>query len=231
MHLLERINMDFEVQNSIVPTAYNLARFKVSGTLPTLQLNMSDVKYRSLMRLIDVCVPHFGDDVPKKPQIPEASKSEFPLSPLPPTFTLPGVFRAKETSYTVEDHTSIVENQKGGEDNGEEFFEAPSGYTDVSFLSPNGFFVNLLTEKKKSPKIHQHTFELNFQVQKLKAALFRSTSDGTERPLGDVTFERFSLAFALAKYDMNVDIDLRYVGSCLARLAALISRPGLGPSL
>jgi len=135
--------MDFEIQNSIVPTAYNLARFKVSGTLPTLQLNMSDIKYRSLMRLIDVCIPHFGDDAPKKPQVPEVPKSEFPLSPLPPTFTLPGVFRAKETSYTVEDQTSIVDNQKEeGKDNDEEFFEASSGDAHVSFLSPSRFFVD-----------------------------------------------------------------------------------------
>jgi vacuolar protein sorting-associated protein 13A/C len=123
--------MDFEVQNSIVPTAYNLARFKVSGNLPTLQLNMSDIKYRSLMRLVDVCIPHFGDDAPKKPQIPEAQKGEFPLSPLPPTFALPGVFRAKETAYTVEDRASIAEGRKEEEDNYEEFFEA-NGDADVS---------------------------------------------------------------------------------------------------
>lgn len=68
-------------------------------------------------------------------------------------------------------------------------------------------------------------------MQKLRAALFRSTSDGTERPLGDVTFERFSLAFALAQYDMSVDIDLRFVAFCLVRLMALIRCPGLGLSL
>ena len=223
--------MDFEVQNSIVPTAYNLARFKVSGTLPTLQLNMSDIKYRSLMRLIDVCIPHFGDDAPKKPQVPDAPKGEFPLSPLPPTFTLPGVFRAKETSYTVEDQASIVGNQKEeGGDKDEEFFEASAGDADVSLLSKSLFF-SWTNQRKKSPKIHQHTFELNFHVQKLRAALFRSTSDGTERPLGDVTFERFSLAFALAKYDMSVDIDLRFVAFCLIHLMALIRCPGLGQSL
>jgi len=145
--------MDFEVQNSIVPTAYNLARFKVSGTLPTLQLNMSDVKYRSLMRLIDVCIPHFGDDAPKKPQVPDAPKGEFPLSPLPPTFTLPGVFRAKETSYTVEDQAYVVGNQKEeGEDNDEEFFEASTGDADVSFFSPRRFFFRGLINGKKEPQ-------------------------------------------------------------------------------
>ena len=129
--------MDFEVQNSIVPTAYNLARFKVSGTLPTLLLNMSDIKYRSLMRLIDVCIPHFGSDAQKKPQVLEPPKGEFSLAPPPPTFTLPGVFRAKEASYTVEDQASIV--GKDGEDTNEEFFEASSGDADVS-ISLSVFF-------------------------------------------------------------------------------------------
>lgn len=67
-------------------------------------------------------------------------------------------------------------------------------------------------------------------MQKLKAALFRSTSDGSERPLGDVTFERFSLAFALAKYDMSVDIDLRSISPLSSLLAALIGSSGLGLS-
>lgn len=127
--------MGFEVQNSIVPTAYNLARFTVSGNLPTLQLNMSDIKYRSLMRLIDVCIPHFGDgDTQRKPQVPQVPKSEFPLSPLPPTFPLPGVFRAKETPYTIEDEVSIAEDQQGEEeDKDEEFFEASGGDADVGF--------------------------------------------------------------------------------------------------
>ena len=220
--------MDFEVQNSIVPTAYNLARFKVSGNLPTLQLNMSDIKYRSLMRLIDVCIPHFGDDAPKKPQVPQAPKSEFLLSPLPPTFALPGVFRVKETAYTVEDQASITGNKGEEEDNDEVFFEASSGDTDVSSPS-SSFFRGFNNEQKyKNPKIHQHTFELNFRVQKLRAALFRSTGDGTERPLGDVTFERFSLAFALAKYDMSVNIDLRFVSFSLVWVSVLIRFFGLG---
>ena len=143
--------MDFEVQNSIVPTAYNLARFKVSGNLPTLQLNMSDIKYRSLMRLIDVCIPHFGDNTPKKPQVPRAPKTEFPLSPLPPTFALPGVFRAKETAYMVEDQPSITEKKNEEEDKGEGFLEASSDNTDVSFPS-RPLCCGLTNEKMQEPQ-------------------------------------------------------------------------------
>lgn len=142
--------MDFEVQNSIVPTAYSLARFKVSGNLPTLQLNMSDIKYHSLMRLIDVCIPHFGDDAPRKPRAPRAPKSEFPLSPLPPTFALPGVFRVKETAYMVEDHPPVVEKKDEEEGKGGESFEAFSDNTDVGFPS-RSFFCRLTDEKTARP--------------------------------------------------------------------------------
>lgn len=45
----------------------------------------------------------------------------------------------------------------------------------------------------------------------LRASLFRSTNDGNEKEVGNVSFERFSLDFSMAKYVMNVDVNLRYV--------------------
>lgn len=61
------------------------------------------------------------------------------------------------------------------------------------------------------PQLRQHIFELNFQVDKLRASLSKSDGNGGEKPLGDVTFDNFALAFALAKYDMKVDVNLRYL--------------------
>ena len=68
------------------------------------------------------------------------------------------------------------------------------------------------------PELHQHTFELNFQVDHLRVSISKSGADGGEKPLGDVSLERFALVFALAKFDMNVDINLRYavVEDCLS---------------
>lgn len=74
LHLIERINIDLQVSNSIVPSALNLARMKVSGKLPTLQVNFSETKYKTLMRLIDVCVPKFDDD--------QESEQRPPLRPV-----------------------------------------------------------------------------------------------------------------------------------------------------
>lgn len=64
---MERINIELLMQNSILPSraklpsAINVPRFKVSGKLHTLQVNLSDTKYKALMRFIDTAIPKFGD--------------------------------------------------------------------------------------------------------------------------------------------------------------------------
>lgn len=59
------------------------------------------------------------------------------------------------------------------------------------------------------PELHQHIFELNFSVNTLSVAVSKANPDGSDRALGDVSLHRFALAFALAKYDMAVDVNLR----------------------
>ena len=49
LHVVERINMSFTVQNAIV-NAPTLTKFKIAGNLPELQVNFSDRKYRKSAR-------------------------------------------------------------------------------------------------------------------------------------------------------------------------------------
>jgi vacuolar protein sorting-associated protein 13A/C len=127
LHLLERTNISLELQNSIVPTAYTLARFKVSADLPTLQVNMSDEKYKSLIRLIEVSIPIFdgGDshDTPALPvvtQIPYTARTiNFPLSA--------GLFAPKETPYTIDDDDGGQGNEQVVEHTEDQFFEVDEG--------------------------------------------------------------------------------------------------------
>ena len=125
---IERTNISLEVQNSIVPAAYNLARFKVSANLPALQVNMSDAKYKSLMRLIDVCIPKLGDDTPSTlapPPLPKQASSGFQL---------PSVFSQVNTEYHVEEDDNEGENEgEGDPSNADEdlFFEASDGSMQV----------------------------------------------------------------------------------------------------
>ncbi|KAF9044538.1 vacuolar protein sorting-associated protein 13 [Hymenopellis radicata] len=176
LHLVERINIDLQVETSIVPSALSLARFKVSGSLPTLQLNLSDIKYKSLMRLIDVCIPKFGDDTPA-----DDHTVNFAIRP--------SFFAQNETEYTVEDDDDDddddIESLKE-----DEFFEASEGLPD-------------------RPDIHQHIFEFDFRVEQLKVCIFKANADNVEKALGDVSLDKFCLVFALAKFDMKVDVNLR----------------------
>jgi vacuolar protein sorting-associated protein 13A/C len=55
LHILERINMGFTVQNAIV-NAPNLTRFKIAGDLPELQVNFSDTKYSESTFNPHICI-------------------------------------------------------------------------------------------------------------------------------------------------------------------------------
>ena len=132
LHLLERISIDLQVQNSIVPTVYTLARFKISGHLPALQINLSDTKYKSLMRLIDVAIPHFDDDAEgvKVVAARPAEKSAFRLRN--------GFFGQNEEGYQVDSDSdddtkdALVKPSNSAED---QFFEAETGDDEVSTLT------------------------------------------------------------------------------------------------
>jgi vacuolar protein sorting-associated protein 13A/C len=84
-----------QVQNSIVPSVVNLARFKVSGKLPALQLNFSDSKYHSVLRLIDVTIPKFDNGDTSAIDSTEVMSYGYQLSS--------GIFNLPETEYNVDE--------------------------------------------------------------------------------------------------------------------------------
>jgi vacuolar protein sorting-associated protein 13A/C len=92
-----------QVQTSIVPSVASLARFKISGTLPTLQLNFSDSKYKSVLRLVDVAIPNFDNGDTSASNSTAIMPSGYQLSS--------GIFDLPETEYNVDD-----EDYKGAED-------------------------------------------------------------------------------------------------------------------
>lgn len=61
----------------------------------------------------------------------------------------------------------------------------------------------------QTAKLHQHLFEFAFQVETLQASLFKTDPAGVDKLLAKASLERFALEFALAKFDMKVDIALR----------------------
>jgi vacuolar protein sorting-associated protein 13A/C len=125
---MERLSINLQVQRSIVPTAINLAQFKVSGTLPSLQINLSDVKYKALMRIVDVAIPKFDDDVPSQP-VAHQSKQ------LTTNFQLPPLFGPPEKEYDFDDEND--QNEVGSPNQADNFFDATDGSLQVFVLESN----------------------------------------------------------------------------------------------
>lgn len=128
LHLMERINVDLQVQNSIVPTAYSLARFKVSGHLPALQVNLSDTKYKSLMRIVDVAIPNLDDEHGQGAPAPTGGQHPKSAFRLPSAF-----FGTSGPEYNIDDGDKERKpeepTQGSAADEGDEFFEAEQGDT------------------------------------------------------------------------------------------------------
>lgn len=193
MHIVQRINVDFVVQTSILPKAPNLTKLKVSGRLPVLHATVSDAKYKTLMRIIDVAIPKFGQDqpqaqpspevVPKRPRLLSSAsgrrKSErHQSSPLLPFAT---------------GQQAIILNDDDLDD--DKFVDAKDGTANEQL------------------KMQQRSFEFKFAVDQLKGSLYRSDPDGKkpDQLLVELTAEDFDLEFYIRPYDMAAEVSLAAV--------------------
>ncbi|KAI9460579.1 hypothetical protein BJY52DRAFT_1117906 [Lactarius psammicola] len=183
LHIIERVSIDLQVQNSIVPSVASLARFKISGKLPTLQLNFSDSKYKSILRLIDVTIPRFDNSVVDSNTV---VPSDYPLSS--------GLFDLPETEYNVDE----------------------TDYEDAEDEQPAD------DRSREDQGVGQRMFELSFQVTTLRASLYKSQSLASEKPLGHVSFDTFSLMLSLTQHDMKI-------GVRLGSLSMKVVEPGFEP--
>ncbi|SCU96025.1 LAMI_0F04874g1_1 [Lachancea mirantina] len=59
--ILDRMEMELDVDISILPRALTLPKIAIYGKLPLLKLSINDYQYKVLMKLIDNCLPQFGN--------------------------------------------------------------------------------------------------------------------------------------------------------------------------
>ncbi|GAA5952650.1 hypothetical protein JCM21900_006060 [Sporobolomyces salmonicolor] len=193
LHILERTSLKFLAQNCILAQAPNLTRFKVSGSLPMLQLNVSDRKYKSMMRMIDVALPNFDSD---------AEKSVTSRPSLQPVARHTSFAQSRSRAAGEDDEELQVLGDTDSDGSGDADDEQEDG-KDEFFDTPD------IADGKQN--IHQKTFEFSFAVDRVQASIFRSNLDPTksDRLLVNAVLEGFQLEFGLRPYDMSVDVLLR----------------------
>lgn len=192
MRVVEKINVDFVVQISILPKAPSLTRVSVSGNMPVLHAVMSDTKYKTLMSIIDFAIPKFNDS-PRRPPLhnqKSLAQSRPHLTGYPSSRSHKSHRRSHSAQLFLTQQTAIILDE---EDIDEDNFEDAEDGTHNEQL-----------------KMQQRNFEFKFSVGKLQGSLYKSDPDHREHEklLVELVAEHFDLSFYSRSYDMVAEVSL-----------------------
>ncbi|POS86544.1 hypothetical protein EPUL_002626 [Erysiphe pulchra] len=189
MHVVEKTNVDFMVETSIIPKASNLAKIRVSGRLPLLHVSASDKKYKSLMRIIDVAIPKFEEAENKSNEMDITSTSRNQIN----------ILKFGESQKNLD----YIDFQPDIQD---------SITNRVVSHNESSKALNIAKEEvNENLKLQQHNFVLNFEVDRLQGSLFRSGIEGhsPDQLLVELVAEKFALKLVVRPFDVKIDTSLR----------------------
>ena len=184
-HIIDRINMDFLLETSIVPKATDLTKTRISGHLPVLHASISDKKYKNLMKLIDVAIPKFESEEPTE-------KHHESLAKVKPSDSGKDTkSRARSKSFQLreaKDHGDLVVDED------------------------HDAAVEQARKKNDTPvNIHQRNFEFRFTVDQLRGSLYQSDpkEKKPDQLLVELIAEHFTLNFYQRPFDMVAEVVLK----------------------
>lgn len=192
LHIIDRINMDFILETSIIPKASDLTKTRVSGHLPVLHASLSDEKYKNLMRLIDIAIPKFDTD--------ESSDGEMnaPVIANPDSVALPSnkddaTRRSRSRSLSTPAQKDLVIDDETDDETSQKSKDQEKKL-DIDIIN-----------------LHQRNFEFKFTVDELKGSLYRSDPDGSQpdQLLVELIAKHFQLDFYQRPYDMVAEVLLK----------------------
>ena len=191
LHIIDRINMDFTLETSIIPKASDLTKTRISGHLPVLHASISDKKYKNLMKLIDIAIPKFDTDE----SLDGRTKAPTKDVKVPTTGKRADDVMGRQRSKSV----SAGQQDLHIDDSDDESERTPPK--------------RLKRAETEEVNIHQRNFELKFKVDKLQGSLYRSDPEGKkpDQLLVELVAENFHLDFYLRPYDMVAEVLLKSV--------------------
>lgn len=216
LHLVDRIDMTFQMELCIIRKSVEMPRFKVSGHLPLLKVNFSDTKYRTIMqlpRLIDasgllgdknttVDVNEEYANMNKKNQV---DQRWFNLmnTPLWNKNNNEDIFLDTDSEISSDDHrdSSVAETVET------EDTEAIS--TPITTAGKK------IKQGKEVVSIEERVFELNFKVDRVLANVLQAEKskdlgkDAPETLLCEVDLQNLSLGYSMRPMDMTVNLSLQ----------------------
>ncbi|CAN6662886.1 intermembrane lipid transfer protein Vps13p [Trichomonascus vanleenenianus] len=177
-YVIDRINMDFLVEISILPEAHSLTKFKVSGNLPVFRASMSDIKYQTLMQIIDKSIPNFDDEE-------SDSGTQTPVTN--------GITR--DRSFSLLGERPILEDVPDNDDTAT--LVSGAGSTAPGSASSSG---------TSDQKIFEFDFKVDTVNLALFRSTNKSTFE--QEQLVDLNLEQFSLSYYFKPSEMFADVTL-----------------------
>lgn len=198
LHLIDRIDMSFQLEMCIVQNLPDLCNFKISGHLPLLSVNFSDTKYRSIMQ-----IPHLieatgllnhdqADDVSNELNEPESVQSGD-------THDNKDISKLMHTRLWKPSEEYVVESDSDDESS-DRLGSTTAATTTVSVASSGD---------NKKTNVNKRIFELNFQMDKVSANILESRGSGKESLLCDLVLQHLSVDYCLRPFDMSVNVSLK----------------------
>jgi vacuolar protein sorting-associated protein 13A/C len=201
-HVVDRINMDFQIETCIIPKTADMTKFRIKGHLPILRAMVSDAKYKALMKVLDFAIPKFDEKQQGKqgdkerPKSSQADKKAKRKSALPEDIGRP---RGKSFQASKDE---LVLDEEAGEEQQKREREKRAGPP-----------AKKDDNKEPAANPEQRIFEFHFTVDKLQGSLYQSDPDGkkADRLLVDLVAETFYLEFYQRPFDMVADVKLKAV--------------------
>ncbi|ODV90204.1 hypothetical protein CANCADRAFT_1934 [Tortispora caseinolytica NRRL Y-17796] len=187
--LLDKISINLLLAVSIMPSAANLTRVKMSANLPELKVRFSDWKYHALMEIIDASIPQFADES-------TANDSLAVTGANTPKETIDDNSSQTPFDFSTNDSTALGDAMLAklrGEDVSTEVVPASNAAVSTADL------------------YKQRQFEFSFTVEKVSCIVSRESFAPEEKHhlLASLELSGFELLFTKRQFDMSANVILR----------------------
>ena len=190
-HIIDGINVTFQIELSILPKATNVTKLRVVGRLPTLRASISDAKYKTMMKIINKSIPR--EDTPLQPEVSAIPRRLMHKASFAQTDDLdaPHLEDDIKAARKLPVNENISQAETLEDDDDDDFEEASTGM-------------------EKPSNIHQKNFEFKFTVDELVGSLYKSSTSGHEdKLLVELVLQHFDLDFFIRPYDMVAEVLLK----------------------
>ncbi|NXI62680.1 VP13A protein, partial [Anseranas semipalmata] len=205
-HILQPLDVKVELSRAMVVTDARMPKFKLSGQLPLLSIQISDQKLTKILELVDsIPKPESAPATSSPPKITEAATSPVLSAPhlsqgVLPVLDLHSFAESESEEEFYDALSSPVEDMP--------FFEAPSG--SLTRASSARLAVQGKKLHKQESLKNMTRYQLRFEVAEVLIKLCRLTGN-TETPVLQLEVVGLGTELKLRTFDMTANAFLREV--------------------